>query len=208
MTSPGDISEILGRHLSAMNAESLLKRALRDSGVAGEHLTHADVHAVLKRLERGIRLFLTPTEQNRLWDDLAALGGPRQPDAHWVIAIELESHISDARLRARALCEEQAAKSTVVQKVATIVSELSRNIVSYTPGGTVAMSVVSGLSRRVRIVATDRGKGIPMLDDVMAGRYRSKTGLGKGILGVKRLSDDFEIQSGPTGTRICAEVDL
>ena len=40
----------------------------------------------------------------------------------------------------------------------------------------------------------------------MAGKYKSRTGLGAGILGVKRLGSHFEIQTGPTGTRIRVEV--
>ena len=40
----------------------------------------------------------------------------------------------------------------------------------------------------------------------MSGRYRSKTGLGRGLLGTKRLSDHFDVATGATGTLIVAEV--
>jgi serine/threonine-protein kinase RsbT len=40
----------------------------------------------------------------------------------------------------------------------------------------------------------------------MSGRYRSKTGLGRGLLGTKRLADNFDIATGATGTRIVVEV--
>jgi serine/threonine-protein kinase RsbT len=58
------------------------------------------------------------------------------------------------------------------------------------------------------IRATDAGGGIPNLEQIMAGRYRSRTGLGKGLLGSKRLSDRFEVRSSSNGTVIEAELYL
>jgi serine/threonine-protein kinase RsbT len=106
------------------------------------------------------------------------------------------------------LCAALGARSLVIQKVATIVSELSRNIVSYTPGGSIELTIVDATPRRIRIRAIDAGKGILDLDAILAGRYRSKTGLGKGILGVKRLADTFEIQTGAAGTHVEVELAL
>ena len=60
----------------------------------------------------------------------------------------------------------------------------------------------------ITIRASDRGPGIPDVELVLSGRYRSRTGLGKGLLGVKRLANKFEIDSGPTGTRVEAEIAL
>jgi serine/threonine-protein kinase RsbT len=40
----------------------------------------------------------------------------------------------------------------------------------------------------------------------MSGRYKSKTGLGRGLLGTKRLADRFEISTGKHGTRVVVEV--
>ncbi len=73
------------------------------------------------------------------------------------------------------------------------------------PGGEVELDL-KGASRTFTVTAADEGSGIANLDEILAGRYKSKTGLGAGILGVKRLSDHFEIQTGPTGTRVRAEV--
>jgi serine/threonine-protein kinase RsbT len=88
------------------------------------------------------------------------------------------------------------------------VSELARNIVAYTPGGAIDMTVHRDRGARMTIVATDQGSGIAALDDVLAGRYQSKTGMGRGILGVQRLADKFTISSGPGGTRVEVEVRL
>jgi serine/threonine-protein kinase RsbT len=61
---------------------------------------------------------------------------------------------------------------------------------------------------RLVIIASDAGPGIPNLDEIMSGRYRSRTGLGAGLLGTKRLVDNFELQTGPSGTHIEVEVAL
>src|SRR5262249_13500551 len=46
---------------------------------------------------------------------------------------------------------------------------------------------------------TDRGPGIPELAAVLEGRYRSRTGMGVGIVGARRLMDRFEITCPPGG---------
>ena len=46
----------------------------------------------------------------------------------------------------------------------------------------------------------DSGPGIGQLDDILAGRYTSKTGLGLGIAGTRRLVDVFDVASSPAGT--------
>src|SRR5690348_12998079 len=45
----------------------------------------------------------------------------------------------------------------------------------------------------------DSGKGIPNLSEIMEGKYVSRTGMGLGIIGAKRLMDYFDIQSSPDG---------
>jgi serine/threonine-protein kinase RsbT len=58
----------------------------------------------------------------------------------------------------------------------------------------------------MQIRARDYGTGIKNLDHVLSGAYQSRTGLGKGILGVKRLAQNFQIKTGPTGTDVRVEV--
>ena len=52
---------------------------------------------------------------------------------------------------------------------------------------------------RILVRATDTGTGIPNLDEDMSGKYRSTTGLGRWLLGVKRLADRFDIKTGKSG---------
>jgi serine/threonine-protein kinase RsbT len=53
------------------------------------------------------------------------------------------------------------------------------------------------------VSAVDDGPGIANLDVIMKGQYRSRTGLGRGIVGTKALLDELEVDSAPgKGTRI------
>ena len=47
--------------------------------------------------------------------------------------------------------------------------------------------------QRLEVTVSDSGPGIPNLDEIFAGRYKSDSGMGMGILGTRRLMDDFEI---------------
>lgn len=94
-------------------------------------------------------------------------------------------------------------------RIATAVSEIVRNAFRYAGGGTVQFAV-DATSRPQRLVVRveDRGPGIPCLDDVLNGRYRSSTGMGMGIVGARRLMDRFAIDSTPSGTRVSLEKHL
>ena len=57
----------------------------------------------------------------------------------------------------------------------------------------------------IEIVAHDEGPGIGNLDEILAGRYRSRTGMGLGLVGAKRLMDELTIETGPgKGTTVTA----
>ncbi|MFN4088891.1 MAG: sensor histidine kinase [Alphaproteobacteria bacterium] len=91
-------------------------------------------------------------------------------------------------------------------RIATAVSEIARNAVSYGGGGRIEFGLAIGDVRTALTVrVSDQGRGIPDLDAVLAGRYRSKTGLGLGIPGARRLMDTFAIESGPAGTTVVME---
>jgi serine/threonine-protein kinase RsbT len=79
--------------------------------------------------------------------------------------------------------------------------------VLYTSGGRIVFTPIE-LPRSLVVEASDQGPGIANLNDVLSGTYRSKTGLGKGIIGVRRLATRFTFHTAPSGTRIEAEVRL
>jgi len=202
------VLEVLGRHLSTINAQNVLARAVRDTRLVAASLGPDDVRRLSPALERGLRLFLPTGSVAQVVAELQRAFAPPAPPTPRQIAIRTEADISEARMAARALCELLGARRIVVQKVATVISELARNIFMYAQTGTIELIPGGGDRPRLVLRAVDQGPGIPNLDDILAGRYRSRTGLGAGLLGTKRLVDRFHIDTGPGGTRIEAEVEL
>ena len=89
-------------------------------------------------------------------------------------------------------------------KLVTAASELARNIVDHAGSGNVIVELLDeGLRRGVRATFTDSGPGIARIEDAMRDGYTTGGGLGLGLGGAKRLSNEFNIESAPgSGTRI------
>jgi serine/threonine-protein kinase RsbT len=90
-------------------------------------------------------------------------------------------------------------------KIATAASELARNILLYVGDGELRVTALESPRRGIQIAAVDSGAGIADVDLVMSGGYRSRTGMGLGLKGTKRLMDALEIDSRPgRGTTVVA----
>jgi serine/threonine-protein kinase RsbT len=89
-------------------------------------------------------------------------------------------------------------------KIVTAASELARNTLEYGGGGTVRIdSLQEGGRRGLRLVFEDRGPGIPNVELAMKDGYTTAGGLGLGLSGAKRLSNEFAIDSRVgEGTRV------
>jgi len=89
-------------------------------------------------------------------------------------------------------------------KVVTAASELGRNAIVYGGGGRVEMSeVYDGGRRGLRLAFVDEGPGIADIEQALRDGYTSGGGLGLGLGGARRLSDQFSIESAPgKGTRV------
>lgn len=89
-------------------------------------------------------------------------------------------------------------------KLVTAASELARNTLVYGRGGKVLLESVVNQSRQgLRMTFEDQGPGIPDVQLALKDGYTTGSGLGLGLSGAKRLSQDFEIHSAPgEGTRI------
>jgi serine/threonine-protein kinase RsbT len=89
-------------------------------------------------------------------------------------------------------------------KIVTAASELARNTLHYGGGGTVRIeSLHEGTRRGLRLVFEDRGPGIPNIELAMKDGYTTAGGLGLGLSGAKRLSNEFTIDSRVgEGTRV------
>lgn len=111
------------------------------------------------------------------------------------IPVRTEQDILNARCTARMFSSRAGFDEIDQAKITTTISELARNIHRYAQSGVIHITSVASPRHGVRIVARDEGPGIPHLERVLAGLYESKTGLGLGILGCKRLMDEFAIES-------------
>lgn len=201
--------ELLARYVSPIIARSILSRALREHSIDPSDLDAATLKALTPRLEAAVKLFVEPMHYSAFRAGLDNLIGETPSKESITLHVKSERDLAEALLETRRLCQSWHVRAVIQQKIATVVSELARNIVSYTPGGTVELiPQESGPKPSVLVRATDAGGGIPNLDQILAGRYRSKTGLGKGLLGSKRLADRFEVRTGSDGTVIEAELYL
>lgn len=89
-------------------------------------------------------------------------------------------------------------------KIVTAASELGRNAIQYGGGGRATIETLSEGNRRgLRLIVEDQGPGIADMAMAMKDGYSTGGGLGLGLSGAKRLSNEFEIASAPgKGTRV------
>ena len=89
-------------------------------------------------------------------------------------------------------------------KIVTAASEIARNTLDYGGGGTVLIELEQvGARRAVRLTFEDQGPGIVDVERAMGDHFTTGGGLGLGLGGAKRLSNEFEISSTPgLGTRV------
>jgi signal transduction histidine kinase/CheY-like chemotaxis protein len=120
------------------------------------------------------------------------------------VAIHSEDDVVTARQRARQTARLLGFDQQDQTRVATAVSEITRNAFAYAEGGRVEFLVDEKSTPPLLLTRiTDHGPGIENVRQVLAGQYRSTTGMGLGIIGAKRLMDLFQIESSPArGTTV------
>lgn len=95
---------------------------------------------------------------------------------------------------------------TIVEqtKIVTAASELARNMIDYGGGGTLTLeSLDDGIRKGLRLIFEDQGPGIPDIQTALRDGFTSGSGMGLGLGGAKRLSNEFDIQSAPgQGTKV------
>jgi serine/threonine-protein kinase RsbT len=83
-------------------------------------------------------------------------------------------------------------------KIVTAASEIARNTVDYGGGGTLLFEILrEGARRGLRLTFTDQGPGITDIALAMTDGYTTGGGLGLGLSGAKRLSNEFDVRSNP-----------
>lgn len=115
-----------------------------------------------------------------------------------------DDHIVIVRQAVRQRAVEQGFSLVDQTKLVTAASELARNAILHGGGGRATIEVVSdGVRRGIRLEFEDEGPGIPDMELAMRDGYSTGGGLGLGLSGAKRLSNEFSISSSPgKGTRV------
>jgi serine/threonine-protein kinase RsbT len=114
------------------------------------------------------------------------------------LAINSDQDIVVARQKGRALATELGFTSGDATLIATAISELARNIVSYAHRGDITLRMLNNADRRgLLIIASDKGPGIRDIRQALRDGFSTSGSLGMGLPGVRRLMDEFEINSQP-----------
>ena len=213
-----EVGAILAGTISAITQRSIFNRL---GGLAArpiQQLTQQDRLAIMAELESSVRLFARRNSTELIASCAQALGGAAVAVAAQTgagdasaaagdgagstkrLAIEQEKDIATARLEAWSEAVRIGLSKFTSVKVATAVSELARNIVFYAGKGYVELkSTRDDRGPALEIIAADKGPGIEArkLEEVWAGTYKSQRGMGKGLVAVKKLVDDFHLDTGP-----------
>ena len=118
------------------------------------------------------------------------------------IALRTERDVVQARQRAREVAAALGLDNQDQIRMATATSEIARNAFRYARNGKVAFALTLEHPQSLEVTVTDAGPGITNLEEILEGRYKSETGLGMGLIGTRRLMDEFDIQTTPRGTTI------
>ncbi|HVG10293.1 MAG TPA: ATP-binding protein [Thermoanaerobaculia bacterium] len=217
-----EVGAILAGTISAITQRSIFNRL---GGLAArpiQQLTPQDRLAIMAELESSVRLFARRNSAELIASCAQALAGVTAGNGPGSgagtgagpgtgtpadiagstkrLAIDQEKDIATARLEAWSEAVRIGLSKFTSVKVATAVSELARNIIFYGGKGFVELkSTKDDRGPTLQIVASDKGPGIEprKLDEIWAGTYKSQRGMGKGLVAVKKLVDDFHLDTGP-----------
>ena len=120
------------------------------------------------------------------------------------VEIHSDQDIVSARQRGRALAMQLGFSAVDATFIATTISELARNIVSYAGKGEILLKALQNSNHGgILIVASDKGPGIADLRQALRDGFSTSGSLGLGLPGVRRLMDEFKITSQPgLGTEV------
>jgi serine/threonine-protein kinase RsbT len=226
-TVESEIGAILTGTISSITQRSIFNRLGGLAKMPVSQLSAGDRLTIMTELENSVRLFARSNSPALIASCARVLNGPGGAAAGAgstagaaaggaatgilaapkKLAIEAEKDIATARLEAWSEAVRIGLSKFASVKVATAVSELARNIIFYAGTGMVELRAVKddrGVTG-LQIVASDKGPGIPQakLDEIWAGTYKSERGMGKGLVAVKKLVDDFQLDTRPgVGTTV------
>jgi len=113
-----------------------------------------------------------------------------------LLAIRSSEDVVRVRQQTRVFAIEAGLSLVDQTKVITAASELARNALDYGGGGDVRLEALQDGGRRgVRLTFVDQGPGIPDIQLALKDGYTTGSGLGLGLSGARRLSNEFSIES-------------
>ncbi len=120
------------------------------------------------------------------------------------VTIRGETDVARAIVQANRMARAAQFRAVDQSRIATAVSELARNILKYAGHGEILLRLIAREpGRGMEIVAEDKGPGIADTDRALADHFSSSGTLGLGLPGVRRMMDEFDLESAPgIGTRI------
>lgn len=121
-----------------------------------------------------------------------------------IIRVSEEYHIVQSRQAARALAQAIGFNQLDVSYIVTSVSELASNLFRHaTGGGVITLAVLKQDCIGMEVIAEDNGPGISDVEAAMQDEFSTKGGIGRGLPGVKRMMDEFDLTSKVgVGTRV------
>jgi serine/threonine-protein kinase RsbT len=112
------------------------------------------------------------------------------------VSIASDQDVVVARHKGRRMAIELGFSESESTLLATAISELARNIVSYAGQGEMILCASQNSDRPgVIVIARDEGPGITNIEQAMRDGFSTSGSLGLGLPGVRRLVDEFEIVS-------------
>lgn len=120
-----------------------------------------------------------------------------------ILPIKSEEDVVVARATGREFARDFGFDVADQTRLATAISELTRNVVRYAGEGELVIADESDEGRaRIRVAVEDRGPGIADIEQAMADGFSTGGGLGGGLPDTKRLVHEFEIESVPGQPRV------
>lgn len=218
-TVESEIGAVLSGTISAITQRSIFNRLGPLAARPVSQLSNQDRATVMAELENSVRLFARRNSAELIAACSRALGVDGPPVAAGAssssaagagaggasssakkLAVEQEKDIATARLEAWSEAVRIGLSKFTSVKVATAVSELARNIVFYAGKGTVELRATrDDKGSALQIIASDQGPGIgpAKLEEIWGGTYKSQRGMGKGLVAVKKLVDEFQLDTAP-----------
>jgi len=122
----------------------------------------------------------------------------------FVLPIRTQEDIVRVRQATRENAVGQGFSLVDQTKLVTAASELARNTLDYGKGGEVRIERLANSGKRgLRLTFIDQGPGIADVEQALKDGFSTGTGLGLGLSGARRLSNDFSLDSAPgQGTRV------